>query len=103
MIYATIFRESFYRDGVRTRVELVRVHSTNQSATAASKERWPNLIETSGRIHEHKRTFVRQLFVAKFVGLCFGIHEAFRKQRILRIFVDIFLDLRWPYLTFFLS
>ena len=26
---------------------------------------------TSGRIHEHKRTFVRQLFAAKFVGLHF--------------------------------
>jgi len=38
MIYATIFCKSFYRDGVRTSVELVPVHSTNHSATAASKE-----------------------------------------------------------------
>ena len=35
----------------------------------------PGLIKMSlvscGRIHEHKRTFVRQLFAAKFVGLPF--------------------------------
>ena len=35
MIYATIFCKSFYLDGVRTRVELVPVHSINRSATAA--------------------------------------------------------------------
>ena len=47
MIYATIFGKSFYRDGVRTRVESVRVHNTNHSVTAASKGQWLNLIETS--------------------------------------------------------
>jgi len=36
MIYATIFCQSFYRDGVRTCVELVPVHSIDRSATAAS-------------------------------------------------------------------
>ena len=35
MIYASIFCISFYRDGVRTRVEFVIVHST-----ATSKEQW---------------------------------------------------------------
>ena len=35
MIYATIFCKSFYRDGVRTRIELVPVHNTNHSVTAA--------------------------------------------------------------------
>ena len=34
MLYATIFFQSFYRDGVRTRIELVPVHSTNRLVTA---------------------------------------------------------------------
>ena len=34
MIYATMFCKRFYRDWVRTRVELVPVRSTNRSATA---------------------------------------------------------------------
>ena len=46
MIYATIFYNMFHRDGVRTRVELVPVHNINRSATAASKEQRPSLIET---------------------------------------------------------
>ena len=35
MIYATMIFISFYRDGVGSSVELVPVHSTNHSATAA--------------------------------------------------------------------
>ena len=38
MVYATIFWKNFFRNEVRTSVELVPAHIINRSATAASKE-----------------------------------------------------------------